>query len=242
MYAVMPMFNSFERLPDGRLRGTLERMCKRCGEKVDDICVMDASRRSGHSNAFVCGAFGKMRIVIFDTMFRGSTPSEIAAVVGHEIGHRRLHHLLLTNVLLSVGLTASVTVCFWLMKCVPFYHAFGYSWVTEANVVENYVIGFSLASTFIASFTWVLTPLAAWISRRMEYAADRYSARLCGGAGALSSALMKLSAQNLSDIFPHPAYEFVNWSHPSLLNRLGALGYGRRGKGRRRRNARRKRT
>ena len=109
------------------------------------------------------------------------------------------------------------------MKIPAFYSAFGYSWVTQDNVTQNYVIGFSLTTTFIGAFSWVFTPLSNWISRKMEYAADRYAANHIDNRKDLENALLKLTSENMSDIAPHPAYEFANYSHPSILNRILAI-------------------
>lgn len=220
---VMPLFNSFKPLEDGPLKVKLEELCKKCGVRLTKIEVMDASKRSRHSNAFICGMW-KKRIVLFDTLFKDFADDEIVSIVAHEIGHGKLHHLLLIDLqdLLSTALYAFAA--FALVVNPGFYCAFGYSWVDSGNLAENYVIGFYLASMFVKSFTWVLTPVMSWISRKMEYAADRYAVEHTKNAENMKNALVKLTAENLSDVFPHPAYEAVYYSHPSIINRVEALG------------------
>jgi len=220
MYVVMPMFNKFNPLENESLKNKLMNLCDKCGLKNVSIEVMDASRRSKHSNAFIFGIFGKKRIVIFDNMLETMTEDEIVSVVAHEIGHGKLHHLAFKNIQGVFSVTAVTFIVFSLMKIPSFYNAFGYSWVNEANITDNMIIGFSIASAFITSFMWVLSPIANWISRKMEYAADRYACSVIENPKTLSTALLKLYSSNLSDIFPHPVYEFFNYSHPSVLNRI----------------------
>ena len=220
---VMPLFNEFKPLDDGPLKSKLESMCRRCGVKIARIEVMDASKRSKHSNAFICGSFGKKRIVLFDTLLKNFTDDEIVSVVAHEIGHGKLHHLPLKDLEDMLLTTAYAFLSFALVANPGFYHAFGYSWVDQGNLVGNYVIGFALASVFLKSFTWVLAPVTSWISRKMEYAADRYAVEHTGNVESMKNALLKLTAENLSDVFPHPAYEAVYYSHPSIINRVEAL-------------------
>jgi len=220
---IMPLFNEFKPLEDGPLKVKLEELCGRCGVHLTKIEVMDASKRSRHSNAFICGMWRK-RIVLFDTLFKDFTDDEIVSIVAHEIGHGKLHHLLLIDLQDMLSTALYVFTAFVLMVNPNFYHAFGYSWVNSRNLVENYVIGFYLASMFVKSFTWVLTPVVSWISRKMEYAADRYAVEHTENAESMKNALVKLTAENLSDVFPHPAYEAVYYSHPSIINRVEALG------------------
>ena len=120
-------------------------------------------------------------------------------------------------------MTLAVSLTFILMKCESFYHAFGYSWVNQGNINENLIIGFSLSSMFLTSFMWIFTPLSNYLSRKMEYAADRFSLEHTKNKKSLVNALLKLTADNLSDVFPHPLYEFVTYSHPSIINRIEAL-------------------
>ena len=220
---ILPMFNDFKPLKDKKLLKKIEKLCDKCGFKVSRIEVMDASKRSTHSNAFICGSFGKKKIVLFDTILKNMTHDEIVAIIAHEIGHGKLHHLLFKNIEIVVHVTISTVLAFFLMKIPEFYSAFGYSWVTEGNIVENYIIGFSLATTFVGAFSWVFEPISNWLSRKMEYAADRFAAEHIGDGKNLESALLKLTSENLSDVIPHPAYEFVNYSHPSILNRILAI-------------------
>lgn len=220
---IFPLFNKFEPLKDKKLQKKIETLCKKCNFKISKIEVMDASKRSKHSNAFICGSFGKKRIILFDTILKNMTHDEILAIIAHEIGHGKLHHLFFKNIEMIISLIVYTVFAFALMKTPEFYTSFGYSWVTQNNVTENYVIGFSLASTFISAFTWVFTPISNWFSRKLEYAADKYAVNHIENGTDLENALLKITSENLSDVIPHPAYEFVNYSHPSILNRVLAI-------------------
>lgn len=219
---ILPFFNKFKPLDDGPLKTKLEELCRRCGIGPATIEVMDASKRSNHSNAFICG-MKKKRIILFDTLFKNLTDDEIVSIVAHEIGHGKLHHLLLIDIQDMLSTTIYALLLFTLVINPDFYRAFGYSWVDPGNLSENYVAGFALASVFIKSFTWVMSPVSSWISRKMEYAADKYAVEHTDCAENMKNALIKLTAENLSDVFPHPAYEAVYYSHPSIINRVGAL-------------------
>lgn len=220
---IMQMFNKFEPLKDGELKDKITELCKNCGFKISKIEVMDASKRSNHSNAFICGSFGKKKIVLFDTLMKNLTTNEIVSVIAHEIGHAKLHHLFFKNLQAVLTIAIGTTVAFTLMKTVGFYHAFGYSWVCAENIAQNYIIGFNLASMFMGVFGWIFLPLSSYISRKMEYAADEYAVKNTYWSSDMIDALMKLTSDNLSDLFPHPAFEFVNYSHPSILNRVNRI-------------------
>lgn len=220
---IMPLFNDFSPLKDKKLQKKIENLCKKCKFNVSKIEVMNESKRSKHSNAFICGSLFRKKIVLFDTILKNMTHDEIVSIIAHEIGHGKLHHLAIGNIQAILNLVIYTVLSVFLMKIPAFYSAFGYSWVTQNNVTQNYVIGFSLATTFIGAFSWVFTPLSNWISRKMEYAADRYAANHIDNRKDLENALLKLTSENMSDIAPHPAYEFANYSHPSILNRILAI-------------------
>lgn len=220
---IMPLFNKFEPLQEGTLKDKLNRLCESCGIKASTISVMDASKRDNHGNAFVCGYFGKKKIVIYDTLLKTLTEDEIVGIVAHEIGHSKLHHILLNNLMMIVKTLFIVALVLVLIKIPEMYTAFGYSWVTAENIGDNLLIGFMLTLVVFGAFSWILTPLWSWISRKMEYAADRFAVEHSPNGISLANALVKLTASNLADAFPHPVYEFVHYSHPSILPRVKAI-------------------
>jgi STE24 endopeptidase len=219
---IMPLFNKFEPLSDDILKTKIQKLCKKCGYDISSIEVMDGSKRSKHSNAFICSTFGKKKLVLFDTLLKDLSHDEIVAVVAHEIGHSKLHHLSYGLISGIISFAFVMIISILLMKTPEFYTAFGYSWVNSTNITDNYLIGFTLASMFIGAFSWIFKPISSWISRKNEYAADKYAASVVGPKH-LTNALIKITSKNMSDLFPHPIYEFVNYSHPSIVNRLKVL-------------------
>lgn len=223
VHLVMPLFNKFEPLAEGTLRDKLESLMERCGMKASSIVVMDSGKRSSHSNAFVHGMGRKKRIVLFDEILKTHTEDEIVSIVAHEIGHAKLHHLAWNWAIIAVSEAATAAIAVFLMNDVSTYHAFGYRFVTPENIHSFRYVGYVLSIGLIGAVSWMLTPLFSWISREMEYWADAFSARLCG-KDTLRTALIKLCSDNLSNVAPDPASEAWNYSHPSILPRLQAIG------------------
>lgn len=212
---IAPLFNRFAPLPDGPLRERLEGMARQAGFATRGLYVMDASRRSGHSNAYFTGFF-RPRIVLFDTLVAQMTVDETAAVLAHEIGHyqaRHVHRRLVLGLALQL---ASLAVLAWLVRWPPLFQAFGFA----APTLEAAV---ALASLCGGAFTFFLAPLSSFVSRRHEYEADRRSVAIARAPAALASALVKLNRENLSNLHPHPWYSAWHYSHPTLLERLAAL-------------------
>ncbi len=212
---IAPLFNRFTPLPAGALRTRLEALAGAAGFRTRGLFVMDASRRSGHSNAYFAGLF-RPRIVLFDTLVQRMTVDETAAVLAHEIGHYRARHV---HQRLLLGLGEQLTAL-WILSALirwpPLFTAFGLPGPTLHAAL-------AIAALAGGAFTFLLTPLASALSRRHEYEADRFSVRTAGAPAALRSALVKLNGENLSNLHPHPWYSAWHDSHPPLLARLAAL-------------------
>ncbi len=212
---IAPLFNKFEPLPEGPLRERLEAMAREAGFRNRGLFVMDASRRSGHSNAYFAGLV-RPRIVLFDTLVARMTPDEAASVLAHEIGHFRRHHV---HRMLAVSLLGMLAVLFALSKLVawpPLYAAFGFA-------QPSFHAALALLALCGGAFVFWLTPIAAFFSRRHEYEADRYSVRIARAPEALKSALLRLDGENLGNLHPHPWYSAWHYSHPALVERLRAI-------------------
>jgi STE24 endopeptidase len=210
-----PIFNRFVPLPAGELRDRLEALSAATGFRSGGLFVMDASRRSSHSNAYFAGLL-RPRIVLFDTLVTSMSVDEAAAVLAHEVGHFQLRHVLTR---LLAGLASSLAGL-WLLsllvKWPPFFAAFGFGAPAFGPAV-------ALVTLAGAAFTFLLTPLSTFLSRRQEYAADRFSVAHARRPEALKSALVKLHGENLSNLHPHPWYGAWNHGHPTLLDRLEAI-------------------
>ena len=213
---ILPLFNTFTPLPEGPLRERLLGLAARTGFRARSLQVMDGSKRSRHSNAFFTG-FGRYRkIVLFDTLLQQLTEPELEAVLAHEIGHFREHHVpkrLLVSALASFAGFFAVSV---LARQAWFYRAFGF----EPGLLAPALLLFALLS---GAVTFWFSPLAHGWSRRQEYQADAYAARAVGGPDPLIQALRKLNERNLGNLTPHPAYSAFHYSHPTLLERERAL-------------------
>ena len=222
-HVVSRLFNKFEPLRKGSLKKKLDAIMRRNGMEASSIVVMDSGRRSARTNAYVHGIGRRKRIVLFDELLKNLSEDEIVAIVAHEIGHAKLHHILFER-LQSVAMTAmTVALAIWLMNDLSLYHAFGYRFVTPENLPSFRLVGFGLSVALMGSVTWILSPLMSWISRKMEKQADAFAAKEAG-KDPLRTSLMKLNADNLSELAPDPMYEAWNYSHPSILPRLEAIG------------------
>jgi STE24 endopeptidase len=176
---------------------------------------MDASRRSGHSNAYFTGIF-RPRIVLFDTLVERMSVDEAASVLAHEIGHYTARHV---HRRLALSLAATLVLLFAVSCLVPWpplYAAFGFEGPSLHAAL-------ALVSLGGGAFVFWLAPFAAGLSRRHEYAADRYAVRLARAPEALETALVRLNGENLSNLHPHPWYSAWHYSHPVLVERLAAI-------------------
>ncbi len=212
---ILPVFNKQTPLENGELRSSIEEMSSKAGFNLDNVFVMDGSKRSTKANAFFSG-FGKnKRIVLYDTLINDLKKDEIVAVLAHEIGHYKLKHVI-RGTLLGVG-QAGVTL-------------FLLGWFVNHPAISN-ALGVAVPSFHIGllGFGLLYTPVSAILglgmtilSRKQEYEADAFASKYAD-AIALQSALKKLSASSLSNPTPHPWFVFFNYSHPPLLKRLEAL-------------------
>ncbi|MBI3992857.1 MAG: M48 family metallopeptidase [Candidatus Lambdaproteobacteria bacterium] len=212
---IAPLFNRFTPLPEGTLRSRLEALAHAAGFRTRGLFVMDASRRSGHSNAYFFGLL-RPRIVLFDTLLAQLDAEQIAAVLAHEIGHFRLRHVLQRVALSSVSLGLLLYALSWLIAWPPVFQAFGFA-------ASSPHAALALAMLCGEAFTFWLGPLGAAWSRRHEYAADAYAAALLGDGAPMREALVRLNTENLAHLQPHPWYGAWHHSHPTLLQRLAAL-------------------
>ena len=212
---IAPLFNKFIPLPAGDLRERLEALARAAGFRTRGLFVMDASRRSGHSNAYFTGFF-RPRIVLFDTLVEQMSVEEAAAVLAHEIGHYQARHV---HKRLALGLVvqlASLWILSLLVRWPPLFAAFGFG-------APSLQVALALTSLCGGAFTFFFAPLESFFSRKHEYEADRYSIAIARAPAALRSALLKLNGQNLSNLHPHPWYSAWHYSHPTLVERIEAI-------------------
>lgn len=212
---IAPLFNRFRPLEDGPLMQRVLGLLERTGFRAAGVFVMDGSRRSAHGNAYFTGLGRHKRIVFFDTLLKGLEPAEIEAVLAHELGHFKLHHVrkrLAAGVALNFVALALLGV---LAKAPWFYHGLG----VRAPSMYMALALFLLAAPV---FTFVLRPLFAWTSRRHEYEADRFAAAQSDGP-TLARALVKLYEENAATLTPDPLHSAFYDSHPPAPARIARL-------------------
>ena len=220
---IAPLFNKFQPLPEGEVKDKITSILEKTGFKNGGLFVMDASKRSGHSNAYFSG-FGKAkRIVLYDTLINSLTADELASVLGHELGHYKLHHIT-KRLCTMIPLEFVVMLALYLLAQVPsLYSGFGFEGIGPENVKAVQFIGLFLAGATYSSVSEIISPLVNWSSRRDEYAADAFAKKVCGTGEYLISGLVKLNSENLSELLPPKLYVIWNFSHPTLVERVKAL-------------------
>src|SRR5260370_22871570 len=177
---------------------------------------MDRSKRSGHSNAFFTG-FGQFRkIVLFDTLIQQLTAPELEAVLAHEIGHYKKKHIPKMLLWSAVSSLAAFYLISLLSRQAWFYRSFGFA----PGSIAPALLLFGLLAGVVT--VWI-SPLAHWWSRRYEYQADAFAAKVMNETRFLIGALRKLNEKNLSNLTPHPFYSGFYYSHPTLPEREQAL-------------------
>jgi len=213
---IMPLFNRFDPLPEGELRQAILAYAKGIDFKLDNIFVMDGSKRSSKSNAFFTG-FGKnRRIVLFDTLIEKHTVEELVAVLAHEMGHFKKKHILKN---LAIGIVQSGLTFYILSLFISYPGLFQAFYVEQTSVYA----GLIFFGVIYAPFDGLLALALQALSRRHEYQADRFAVQTSGTPSAMIEALKKLSVHNLSNLQPHPFYVFLHYSHPPVLKRIEAI-------------------
>ena len=219
---IAPIFNKFTPLEDGELKTRLENLLQKCGFKASGLFVMDASKRSGHSNAYFTG-FGKSkRVVLYDTLLEQLSVEEIEAVLGHELGHYKHHHILKKMLFMIPAVFIVFFIASFLIKLPLLYTGFGFI-VEEKVPYQMMFIGVFLLSLVFGEWGILLAPIMNTLSRRDEFQADAFSKNLCGTGEPLCTALIKLNKENLSEIQVPKIYSVFNYNHPPLLERIAAL-------------------
>ena len=215
------VFNKFTPLEDGELKDKVTALLNRHGYKVRAIKVMDASRRTTKSNAYFTG-FGKMKtIVLYDTLVKSMTVDEICAVFAHEMGHG-LHKDTLKNQIRSFFQMAVLAVLAWLtLRTQALFTAFGY---LEINYGFAVILIMSVEFALIAPLFGLVQN---YLSRKAEYRADQQAVSE-GYAQSLISALKKLSRENFADLAPSPIIVKLEYSHPTLSQRIDAIEKGQK--------------
>lgn len=212
---ILPLFNKLTPLENGELKSKIFHYAKSVDFPLDNIFVMDGSKRSSKANAFFSGFGKRKKVVLYDTLLEQHPPDELVAVLAHEVGHFKKKHIIWSMItsILQVGLMLFLLAQFIFSPTMSM--ALGaQAWSAELNI-----IGFTMLFTPVSM---ILGIGMNWLSRKNEFEADEFAKTTFAGA-PLAEALKTLSIKTLSNINPHPWYVFVNYSHPPLLERLARL-------------------
>jgi STE24 endopeptidase len=213
---LMPIFYKFTPLEDGELKDTIENYAKKQGFKLKGVFTMDGSKRSTKSNAFFTG-FGKYRrIVLFDTLIEKHPTQELLAILAHEMGHYKHHHILKG----MLGSIIAMGLMFFLMSL----------FINNQQLFDAFLMDHLSIYASLTFFGFLYAPLSMVlgichniISRRHEYTADRYASQTTKDPQAMIAALKRLSVDNFSNLTPHPLKVFIHYSHPPILARIQKL-------------------
>lgn len=212
---IVPIFNKQTPLEDGELKEAIFTFAKKVGFEMDNIFVIDGSKRSSKANAYFSGFWSKKRIVLYDTLIKDLTIEELVAVLAHEIGHYQKKHTLQMLVFSLVQTGVILYLFSLLIDSQEFALALG----ANQSSFHIWAIAFGILFTPIS---FVLGIFGNIFSRKNEFEADEY-AKVNYDGKYLLEWLKKLSKNNLSNLTPHPVYEFVHYTHPSVLKRIARL-------------------
>jgi len=212
---IVPLFNKQVPLQDGELRSKIEEFAKKTGFRLKNIYVIDGSKRSTKANAYFAGFGPKKRIVLYDTLQKELSDDEIVAVLAHEIGHYKGKHVI-QSIALSFVITGLMLYLFSVVVNSPY--------LSESLGSSNpsFHLGLIVFGILYSPLSLLIGLMTNYQSRKNEFEADRFVKKNFS-SGILSTALIKLSVKNLSNMNPHPAYVFFHYSHPPLLERLEKL-------------------
>jgi STE24 endopeptidase len=213
---IMPLFNKFTPLEVGELKSAILSYADSIKFPIENVYVMDGSKRSSKSNAFFTGFGAHRRIVLFDTLIKRHTTEELVAVLAHEMGHYKKKHIIQS---LVIGILQMGFMLFLLSFFISYQGLFDAFYMPRTSVYAGLIF-----------FAMLFSPLGFFIglimqslSRRNETEADRFAVQTTRDAQSMVDALKKLSVHNLSNLLPHPFYVFLNYSHPPVLQRIKTI-------------------
>ncbi len=213
---IMPLFNKFTPLEPGELKTAIMNYAQSIGFPLKNVFVMDGSKRSSKANAFFAGFGRHKRIVLFDTLIENHSVSELVGILAHEMGHYKKKHIywMMLAAIIQSGIILYLLSLF--ISARPLFEAFYMDQVSVYAGLVFFGILYSPIDFFIGIFMQML-------SRKNEYAADRFAVETTKQPDAFIRALKKLAVHNLSNLRPHPLYVFLNYSHPPILDRIEAI-------------------
>ena len=212
---LVPLFNKQAPLEDGNLRSKIEKYASRMNFNLENVFVIDGSKRSKKANAYFSGFGKEKRVTLFDTLINDLNDEEIVAVLAHEVGHYKKKHIIV-NLFISI---VNVGFTLWLLSLFVSEPLLAQALGVNETSFHVGLVAFSFLYAPISLITGIFTNI---LSRKFEYQADNFAKSTFSGE-YLSSALKKLSKNSLSNLTPHPAYVYFHFSHPPLIERLRNL-------------------
>lgn len=213
---IVPIFNKLTPLEDGELKSAINTYASKVGFPLNNIYVINGSKRSKKANAYFSGLGPKKKVVLFDTLIENHTNEELIAILAHEVGHFKKKHII-SGMVLSILQTGLIL---FLLSLFIFSKELSMAMGANENVVHINLIAFFL---ILSPFSKIIGIVMNVFSRKNEYEADAYASETYSKE-AMVSALKKLSKDHLSNLSPHPLNVFMNYSHPTLLQRISAIG------------------
>ncbi len=213
---IAPLFNKFEPIPDKELEKSIASLMGRAGLAVKGVFQMDAGKRSKHTNAYFTGLGKTKRIVLFDTLLQSHPHEQVLSVLAHEAGHWTKKHIIKQLILVEVASLIGLFIVANLLNWQLVYRTFGFQ-------EQITYVGLFLVPVLLSPLGYFLRPLGAYLSRRYERQADDVAVELMGAAKPMKDTLIRLDADNLANLVPHPVFSWFNYSHPPPVERIERL-------------------
>jgi STE24 endopeptidase len=209
---IAPLFNKFSEIPEGEIKDKIEELLLKVGFSAKGVFVIDASKRSTQGNAYFTGLGKNKRIVFYDNILKQLSPTEVEAVLAHELGHQKKHHIV-------KGMAKSILMSFVMFALLKFLLSYDLFYSLHGITTHNMAIGLVLVSLIGHFYTGMFTPLGTWQSRKFEFEADGFAKQFSSGEN-LARALKKMYKFNFSSLTPHPLYSSFYYSHPPPIERV----------------------
>lgn len=215
-YVIEPLFNKFTPIEDGSLKERIMELTAKAGIHTSRILRIDASKRSKHTNAYFTGIGRTKRVILYDTLLENMNHDETLAVLAHEIGHWNKKHML------------KMIIAFEIFSFIALYFSFKViqsdTLLTLFHIRTNTLFAKFTIFAFLADIlSLFFTPCVSYFMRKHERQADRVAYELMKDPESMVSVLVKLSKENLTNLYPHPLYATLYYSHPPILERIRYL-------------------
>lgn len=212
---ILPLFNKLEPITDEKFKEPIDKLLNKINFKAKGLFVMDGSLRSSHGNAFFTGFGNNKRIVFYDTLLETITPTEMESILGHELGHYKLGHIRRTMISSIFFSFFGFYILGQVFKAEQFFLKHG---LDEVTLYSKFLLFYLV----IGSYTFFTRPIASYISRQREFAADDFSIQYTK-VESMISGLLKLSKDNASNLTPDPLFSAYYYSHPPITERVKSL-------------------